>query len=248
MSSPVVTLTRRGISEEPGLVNKRSTSTITPCADAWFNFDLEDDEILAAVHEAELEEEAATQRLNSQWKSSRESEKTKSKELLRKINEKRELHALLEDSFDDACLSSLPIDDLMEQSSTDKRASNSSVIYKDMKELGIVIADKPGSSSSSGVLSRNSSEPSISITNLAVKRPAVMKPSKLFERHNSLPSTQQAPKSIPEVAQIKTESKSITADTSPAKKRFCTPAEIAEKRRLALQRLEATKRRNKNLR
>lgn len=205
MSSPVVT---RCIQEEPGLINKNPV-TITKCIDE-FNYDLDDDEILAAVHEAEiLEEEAATQRQNSQWKSPREAEKTKSKSS-KTINEKRELQALLEDSFDDAFLSSIPIDDLREQSTADKRTSCSDVIYKDMKELGIVVADKPNSSSSS--LARYTSEPSISITKLAVKRPAVMKPAKLFERHNSLPSTPHAKKSTPEIAQIKTDlpTKSIT--------------------------------------
>jgi len=211
MSSPVIT---RSFLEEPGLTNKNPV-TITKCTDE-FNYDLDDDEILAAVHEAEiLEEKAATQRQNSELKRSTEAERKKSKS--KTFNEKREMQALLEDSFDDAFLNSIPLDDLREQSTADKGSSCFDVIYKDMKELGIVVADKSSTSSSS--LSRYTSEPSFSITKFAVKRPAVMNPTKLFERHNSLPSTQQAKKSTPEIAQIRTDlpTKSITADTSPVK-------------------------------
>lgn len=180
-SSPAVTQTS-------SLFEKHLNDSFNISGDDY-QYDLDDEEILAAVLALEQSGVKETD------KQKERSENVKS-ESSAASSRPAGLQALLEDSFDDVVLSSIPVDDFREKN---KKVVSVKVTYKEGS--GVALPDK----SSCSMPRYNISEPSIKHSVIAVKRTEVgTKQTKLFERHNSLPAQSRFTyRTQPEVAQTK---------------------------------------------
>ena len=198
-----------------------------------FKYDLEEDELLAAAQKL-IETRAYSEKVKS--------------DLLKSTNRSV---GLLDDSLDDDMLSSIPLDDIRKQ------------CYSKDKPILDQVTNKKEFKISSSSFSRHASEPSVQLSMITYKRTEVgNKTSKFFGRHNSLPTTPKTVKDLPQKDYFAVGSPSevygdknlisgfykgfiyifVGRIADPAKvKPICTAAEIAEKKRLALQRLEITR-------
>lgn len=134
---------------------------------------------------------------------------------------------IFEDSFDDAIFASIPLDVISK-----KCATNVDIVYNPQEGSSQIVSDKT-------IMPRHTSDPTNPSKNIK-KDESRWNQGKQLQRHVSLPSTSRNSQAQSSSKPTNGSNKNLVPTKISPSQRLCTPAEIAEKKRQAMERRQKT--------